>query len=181
MEGKDMRNLLADALLQSMEEKPLGRIKIKHICAACHISRSTFYYYFDSVNQRLKWLFVRDLAEPFRETVLDDTVTAALTNVFHYIDSYHSVMESVIGALHYSDAKTIFSGSAFPTLRKLLEEDRRRRGITEDDPQWLTFSARALTGMLTELYWTCLTGTNLLSREELVRYAARFYEDLVKG
>lgn len=48
------RKAIQKAVVDAMETKPVPEITITEICDTCHIARSTFYRYFDSVDDVLK-------------------------------------------------------------------------------------------------------------------------------
>ena len=48
------KKILKDSLIELMKERPVREIGINHICALAHVSRSTFYAYYDNVNDLLK-------------------------------------------------------------------------------------------------------------------------------
>lgn len=52
--NQPIRMCIGDALIHLMETKPLGEIKITEIAAAAHISRMTFYKYYESKANVLK-------------------------------------------------------------------------------------------------------------------------------
>ena len=48
------RKVIQKAVVDAMETKPVTEITITEVCAACGIARSTFYRYYDSVDDVLK-------------------------------------------------------------------------------------------------------------------------------
>lgn len=51
------KQALAKALQGLATKKPIARIQVKEICAACEIERSTFYYHFHDKYELVAWIF----------------------------------------------------------------------------------------------------------------------------
>ena len=51
------KHVLADALKQMMEVKPIAKITVKDLVEICNVNRQTFYYHFDDVYDLLEWVF----------------------------------------------------------------------------------------------------------------------------
>ena len=169
-----VQDLLADALLVRLQEESSLRVSIDSLCADCYIHRSTFYYHFGGVEDLLQYLFERDLVAAFEGNLLGEGMAAAMGRTFAYLDAHAGAMQHVIGNMTYATAKERFSGSVREMFRRVLSA--LRPDATE---AYMTYHASLFTGLLTDLFWTCLTGRNTLSPEELTRFVAATYEALL--
>ena len=57
----NVKQLLADALIQLSEEKPLSKITVSNIVAQAGTGRQTFYNHFKDKNDLIYWIFCRTL------------------------------------------------------------------------------------------------------------------------
>ena len=58
--GNSTKEVLAQALREMMEVKPIDKITIKDLVEKCSLNRQTFYYHFDDVYDLLEWIFEQD-------------------------------------------------------------------------------------------------------------------------
>jgi AcrR family transcriptional regulator len=59
--------MICEAFIKMLNERPLNKITVKAIAAACEINRNTFYYYYTDVYALLSELFQTEL-----QTVIDE-------------------------------------------------------------------------------------------------------------
>jgi probable dihydroxyacetone kinase regulator len=68
MAGSHITKLaLASAMQRLMTEQPFERISVSDICAACGMSRKSFYYHFRDKYDLVGWIFETEFVEPNRE------------------------------------------------------------------------------------------------------------------
>ena len=73
MQREKAKRFLAGALLTLMEQKPYEKINISEICAAAFLSRTSFYKYFPSKDELLRYQF-RTMLAPEQACFGDDAV-----------------------------------------------------------------------------------------------------------
>ncbi len=68
MPGSHITKLaLAAAMQQLMTEQPFERISVSDICAACGMSRKSFYYHFRDKYDLVGWIFETEFVDPSRK------------------------------------------------------------------------------------------------------------------
>lgn len=68
------KRAIAEAMKELMAEKPLAKISVGDIAAACGINRNTFYYHFRDKFDLVNWIFYTDLAAELNR---DDILSGA--------------------------------------------------------------------------------------------------------
>lgn len=58
---------LANALKKAMAQKPLEKITIAELAAACNIRRQSFYYHFEDIYDLLRWMFEKEAISLLRQ------------------------------------------------------------------------------------------------------------------
>lgn len=53
IQEKDMRRYIKDSFLQLAEENQYQKVNVTAVCKAAHVNRSTFYFYFESIETLL--------------------------------------------------------------------------------------------------------------------------------
>lgn len=144
---KYTKNVLKSALIDLMEEKPIGKISIKEICEKADINRGTFYTHyvdqFDLQNQILE-----DMLSQVR-TYLDEEPkqidsTVALTMVFRFVRENRRAVSVLIG-----ENSTIQMQKEI--LRFLQERDEFARIPNHEDGGYLyQFIANGCFGIISE-------------------------------
>lgn len=61
------KNTIREEFIKMLNEKPISKITVKDIAAACDINRNTFYYYYSDIYELLSEIFQTEL-----ERVIDD-------------------------------------------------------------------------------------------------------------
>jgi methylenetetrahydrofolate dehydrogenase (NADP+)/methenyltetrahydrofolate cyclohydrolase len=61
MKKRNTKDRLADELVRMANRKSIDAITIKDLTAACHVSRQTFYYYYDDITDIVRYELDRDL------------------------------------------------------------------------------------------------------------------------
>ena len=51
------KRMLAQTLKQQMAHMPFSKIRVSEICAACGVSRKSFYYHFRDKYDLVDWIF----------------------------------------------------------------------------------------------------------------------------
>ena len=59
----DMKRVLADALIELVQEKPLAKITVSDIVLQAHTGRQTFYNHFRDKNDLIYWIFLGTLPD----------------------------------------------------------------------------------------------------------------------
>ncbi len=93
MEEKETtRNRIVDAVFANMEEKPIDRVTVKDVCKIANVSKSTFYRYYDSVDDVVKafqeQIFVRlnSINELYNLTTLSQADTGPTPSVVRVLE-----------------------------------------------------------------------------------------------
>lgn len=120
------------AFLELYRTKPLGQITVKELSAACNLSRTTFYFYFEDINA-LYLECVQD-AMAFMEEGLADLVLYTVGRDFdRYVEAYSRHLS---GLQEHTDLYiALLSGSENATFR-----ERWFRSIYKHCAQTLSFS-----------------------------------------
>lgn len=124
---------LRDALTTLMAQKPLARIAVKELCAAAHVSRSTFYAYYDNTDELLREVEGIHLA---RIAQMNEAVSNPRVNTPDDMRFYDETIEYVqdhardFGALLVSNPSTRFVDGWKAEIKDHLRRRRAAAGAT---------------------------------------------------
>lgn len=139
---------LRSALVSLMLQKPLPRINVKELCAVAFVSRSTFYAYYDSIDQLLCELedaHVRAL-RAFNEPVEDPGVAG--TEAMGFYDAtiaYIHERERDFRALLVTCQDTRFVEKWKAAIKDHLRNRRRHARATDSSELSLELAASSVT------------------------------------
>ena len=75
------RNIMAAALKEMMQEKPLEKISVSDICRNCGMNRKSFYYYFRDKYDLVNWIFDRDINDMLSKSYEAESVNTQIENL----------------------------------------------------------------------------------------------------
>ena len=91
----NVKRLLADALTQLAEEKPLAKITIAEIVARAGAGRQTFYNHFRDKNDLIYWIFLRTIAGE-KELIETSGYFAYLSNLYCEAQKYSHFFQQAV-------------------------------------------------------------------------------------
>lgn len=127
--------LIIEAVLRLMQEKPFDQITIMDVQRASSVSRSTFYRAFDRMEDVLELLCDQGFAEAFR--VRGRSIPEA---VFRYWSKNSLVLETLV-QIHRPDI-------LYSSLRRSAASLEEMRGLVQDQNQYDYFAAIISSGMM---------------------------------
>lgn len=86
--------LIFEAILKQMETTPYNLIKVSRITAESGISRSTFYFYFKTVQEAID-----EMEDEFIQGILDET--DAVVRIRNYTYHHKSYSDMITPTIHY--------------------------------------------------------------------------------
>ena len=78
---KRTKKILREKLFELLEEKPLEEITVKELSAAADVNRSTFYFYYDDINDMLEQI-QNEIFMVFERDVLDNAASFVTVDDF---------------------------------------------------------------------------------------------------
>ncbi len=154
------REWLINALLSLMEHKPYSKITIQDICTAADLSRQTFYNFFETKDDIIRFCLHRCYTEMMKKTapkspLLLSDIIRQLTETFQ---QNQRLMNLVIShnLEHFLEVELVSSILSFA-----------EQISPESNPQWNRYSISFLTGAIAHTIICWASDSNPLSFEEL--------------
>ena len=113
MAGSHITKLaLASAMQRLMTEQPFERISVSDICAACGMSRKSFYYHFRDKYDLVGWIFETEFVEPNRERSFSSSweFFDALCSYFYAKNSFAEYFSEFLRPLASGYFSALFPG-----------------------------------------------------------------------
>lgn len=89
----DVKEILADGLLQLNQDQPLSNITIKQLLAHTHISKQTFYNHFLDKNDLIQYIYEKKVIPDFNDQNLHLNFYDSLVISFRNMRRYHKFLK----------------------------------------------------------------------------------------
>lgn len=149
------KQALALALRQAMEKKPLSKITISELAAACHINRKTFYYHFQDVYDLLKWTLEQEAADVAQRFDLADNAEEAIRFIMHYAEEEKHIINCALDAMGGEELARFFYVDLFSVIRQAVDRKAEELNLVVEESflNFLTsFYTEAFAGLLLRWY-----------------------------
>lgn len=174
------KKMFADALKRAMSQKPLSRITVSEIVAACGVNRKTFYYHFEDIYALLLWIFKEEAIDVVKEFNLTTQPREALFFVMDYVEENSYLINCAYDSLGRDQLRSFLYTDFISVTRELLDQVEVLTGHKLDPPfrDYLAkFCAEALAGMLID--W--IKHRTDLDREQTADYIIRIVRSGLSG
>lgn len=146
---------LAAALKRVMEKKPLAKITVSELAAACDVNRKTFYYHFQDIYDLLKWMLEQEAIGLVASFDLVVDTEDAIRFVMEYVDNNKHIINGAFDSMGYEAIKRFFYNDLFSVFYGAVSQAEEKLEV-QLDPQFRDFLAsfytEASAGLLIE--WT---------------------------
>lgn len=142
---------MAAALKSLMQKKPLSKITVSDIVAACNINRKTFYYHFQDVKELLQWTLQRETVEVVRRFDLLIDYEDAIRFVIRYIHENAHILNCAYDSGGRDELKSFIYNNFEDMIRKVVDDCEKQNGlaVTKNFKTFLCdFVTEAIAGML---------------------------------
>ena len=162
------KELLASALRQEIEKKPLSRITVSDIVKETGVNRKTFYYHFEDIFALLRWMLEQETLEVVKNYDLLMDLPEVAHFIVDYVRSHRHMLNCAYDAMGRDGLRRFFYDDTYPLIGRAIDEYADSLGIRVD-PEYKAF--------LNELYTEGLAGI-LIS---LLRDSRDFEEEKILG
>lgn len=174
---------LANALKKAMAQKPLEKITIAELAAACNIRRQSFYYHFEDIYDLLRWMFEKEAISLLRQQEGALLWKEGLLQMFRYLEENRAVCLCALRSMGRDHIKRFFEADIYAIIHLTVEQLTHEIGVGNNldsfiDVEMLThFYVVALAGLMES--W--LLGEIDRTPEELIHFADIMLNDQMRG
>ncbi len=160
----EMRKLISDTFSELIKTKDVDKITVTMLIGECHISRQTFYYHFQDMDEVMEWTVQQKGEQLLEKSMKAENPDEALEIFVSFFRENSAQLKKFMESRKRSRINKILADAISQYLRRLIERykspDMR---IDYDDMEvMLRFYAYGMTGVL--LYYS---DKEPLTREKL--------------
>lgn len=182
----DVKEIIADGLLQLCEEIPLEIITIKQLLEATGVSRQTFYNHFLDKNDLIQYIYLKKIIPRFDDTSIEINFRHELLVAFQNMKKYHVFMKQAC-MMHGQNCLNDF---IFEHCRTFDLEWHQKRYGNEEMPEALRFateyhatasSSMTLSWILSDMPASCEEMADLITELRSIGMKKLFENAEIKG
>lgn len=144
--SQNTRQDIIACTLELAAKKPLGRISVREITAACGVTRNTFYYHFHDIYEVVTSFFEEEAGARFSEAVPLET---RLLNFLELCSGYKSVWQNLYRAIGYEQFSRYIVSHIHPILLDAIGQEHDIAALNPDDLDLIcAFYEEAICGAL---------------------------------
>jgi len=128
--------LLADSIVELMEDTELEKITVQQIVDNCNVTRQTFYRYFYDKYQLVNWIFQSEVEEIIHQSSLSDPWEDVLARMLKKMKDKKSFYHNIL----HSDSQTYLQNLIIDYTRSAYEKEIEKRGNLEKVDKNMEFS-----------------------------------------
>lgn len=149
------KKMLAAALKEEMNSKPLSKITVSEIVRKCGVNRKTFYYHFADIYDLLKWMLDEEAVEVVKKFDLMLNAEEAIAFVIDYVEANQHILNCIYDAMGRAEMRRFFAADFTSIISGVIDQAGEETGVRVDarfKSSLAEFCTEALTGMMINLF-----------------------------
>lgn len=150
----DMKNEIAKAARNLLSKKGVKKLTVKDIVEECHITRQTFYYYFENIPEMFRWMMEQSTEEFLKKSHGDGSdVEAGMRDFFLMAIHARGDLEKMMASNYRDELAALIKNNFYRILERIVEEKNLYQDLSRFQLKWLLkYHSNAVMGILAE--WT---------------------------
>ena len=151
MQSKQLKDAIADTMLELLEEKHLDKITVVDLVNRCHVSRQSFYYHYSDTMEVIEYIIEQKVEEAATMTFSASTLEGEIELFIDYYFEFYGLLQRIM----LSPRGFNIYLALVKSVRRIIEEYRdsfttTRKLTIEEGDLLLDFYSHGLVGFLIE-------------------------------
>lgn len=149
----DMKNEIAEAARVLLMERGVKKLTVKDIVEECHITRQTFYYYFENIPELFRWVLEKKTEELKRSGHGSSDMETDLHDFFLMAINVRGSLKKVMATNYKDELERLIKQHIYQMFEQVAEEKNLYQDCSRFRLKWiLRYHSSAVIGILEE--WT---------------------------
>ena len=149
----DMKAVIAGKFAQMAQTRPIDRITVKDLVEQCGISRQTFYYHFQDLQEVMEWSIRQMFHQALEQGLSTRDPEEAIAAFVRAVSENRRLLRRLVESQRRSQLEQIFTGAMRAWIRRELEQRRPELTISLPDLEVaLNFYAYGIAGAVFESF-----------------------------
>lgn len=145
----DMKLVIAGKFKELVCQGNVDKITVTALIEECHISRQTFYYHFQDINDVLEWSVRRETDQLLRQSLALPRLRCGLELLIGHTAGQFAMMNRLLVSQRRQRFTDALTRCVRAFLNGLLEHFQPEFAVNQPDREiFLDYNSRALTGVL---------------------------------
>lgn len=123
------KKALAAALKSAMEKKPLSKVTVSELIAACKVNRKTFYYHFQDIYDLLKWTLDEEAIDVVRKFDFVVNTEEAIRFVIGYVEENKHIINCAYDSMGHEEIKRFLYNDLFGVIRNVIDDSEKNLNL----------------------------------------------------
>ena len=151
--AEDMKKEIAEAARILLIEKGVKKLTVKDIVEECHITRQTFYYYFENIPELFRWILERKTEELMKEEHGGNDEEADLRYFFLMAIKARGGLKKVMASNYKDELEALLKRHICKMFEQIIEDKNLYQDCSRFQLKWIVrYHCSALLGILED--WT---------------------------
>lgn len=148
----DTKYLISDTLVELLKKKTVDKVTVKDVVEACHISRQTFYYHFQDLEDVMEWTVEKTMQKVLQESIKAESAQQAVQIlVTTVMERTRNLMPKLMESQHRVKLEQQMLKMVRRYLQELIQRNLPALDIAYADLQaTIDFYSYGITGLLLE-------------------------------
>lgn len=149
--ASDVKKEIAEAARTLLEEKGVKKLTVKDIVEECHITRQTFYYYFENIPELFRWILEEKTEELMRAGFGSGDPEEELRYFFLMAINARGDFQKVMESNYGDELQALLKQHIYQVMERIADEKNLFQDCSRFRMKWiLRYHCSAMLGILKE-------------------------------
>lgn len=142
------KELIVDCFLSLAERKAVDKITVTDLVEECNISRQTFYYHFDDIDEMLRWAFQEETNIICSKDLGSQKWVKACSEYLPFLTRYSTLLKNSVTTTYFAYICNLLAESIFDFSCKCHQMQTKKAGIPNKTKFLLKCTSLSFTGLI---------------------------------
>ena len=144
------KELIVDCFLSLVDEKPVDKISVTDLVEQCNISRQTFYYHFESIDEMLRWAFHEETNKICAKDLGSQKWVKACSEYLPFLTKYSSLLKSSATTTLFAYICNLLAESTYKFSCQYHKKQTKKPIVPDNTKFILKCTSLSFTGLIIE-------------------------------
>lgn len=144
------KELIVDCFLSLVDRKPIDKISVTDLVEECNISRQTFYYHFDDINEMLRWAFQEETNKICARDIGSQKWVKVCSEYLPFLTKYNSLFKSSVTTTSFAYICNLLAESTYDFSCQYHQKKTKKTALSNNTKFILKCTSLSFTGLIIE-------------------------------
>lgn len=145
------KEMLAKALKEILDRKPLDKITISDLTKECGVNRQTFYYHFHDIYDLIEWIYITSANYAIGEHRTCNSWAQGMLDMCNLMFEQKDFILKTYHSRSQSYLENLLHNRAYELIRNVVEEEAHGYSISEESKNFIAdFYKFSFSGIILE-------------------------------